>query len=113
MTRLLQLWTVPAVCSSACVGTGRPSMPHAALGNSLDFFKNPTQALADIPDQFRNGISFYYDNLAQLEAFLATRPQHVLYLTDNAGEVYFDIPFYDYLKQHCGRVEEFDGSVYC
>ncbi|MCP4622465.1 MAG: DUF89 family protein [bacterium] len=77
----------------------------AALGNSLDFFKNPAQALADIPDLFNNGISFYYDNLAQLEAFLANGPQQVLYLTDNAGEIYFDIPFYDYLKQRCRRVE--------
>ncbi len=77
----------------------------AALGNSLDFFKNPAQALAEIPDQFRSGISFYYDNLSQLKAFLAKKPQLVLYLTDNAGEIYFDIPFYEYLKQHCRQVE--------
>ena len=34
----------------------------AALGNSLDFFKNPAQALADIPHQLRNGFSFCCDN---------------------------------------------------
>jgi uncharacterized protein with ATP-grasp and redox domains len=76
----------------------------AALGNSLDFFKNPVQALADIPDLFNNGISFYYDNLDQLEAFLKNKPQRILYLTDNAGEIYFDIPLYDYLNQHCQRI---------
>lgn len=76
----------------------------AALGNSLDFFKNPAQALADIPDLFRNGISFYYDHLDQLEAFLKNKPQRILYLTDNAGEIYFDIPLYDYLKQFCRRL---------
>ena len=37
----------------------------AALGNSLDFFKNPEQALADIPDLFRNGFSFYSDHIDQ------------------------------------------------
>ena len=77
----------------------------AALGNSLDFFKDPALALADLPDQFRNGISFYHDNVDQLDSFLVNGPQQVLYLTDNAGEIYFDIPFYEYLKQHCRRIE--------
>jgi len=76
----------------------------AALGNSLDFFHNPVQALADIPHQFSNGIAFYRDDLAQLEAFLANTPQRILYLTDNAGEIYFDIPLYDYLKHHCRQI---------
>jgi uncharacterized protein with ATP-grasp and redox domains len=76
----------------------------AAIGNSLDFFKNSEQALADIPSLFRNGFSFYFDHLDQLEALLTTKPEKVLYLTDNAGEIYFDIPLYDYLKKHCGRI---------
>jgi uncharacterized protein with ATP-grasp and redox domains len=79
----------------------RSRVSLAALGNSLDFFKNPAQALADIPYQIRNGISFYYDNLDQLEACLANKPRQILYLTDNAGELYFDIPLYNYLKQYC------------
>ena len=76
----------------------------AVIGNSLDFFKNSEQALADSPSLFRNGFSFYFDHLDQLEALLTTKPQKVLYLTDNAGEIYFDIPFYDYLKKHCGCI---------
>jgi len=76
----------------------------AALGNSLDFFHNPAHALADIPHQLNNGFAFYCDNLAQLEAFLAQKPRRILYLTDNAGEIYFDIPLYDYLKQHCRQL---------
>jgi len=76
----------------------------AAIGNSLDFFKNSEQALADIPGLFRNGFSFYFDHLDQLEALLTTKPEKVLYLTDNAGEIYFDMPLYDYLKQHCGCI---------
>ncbi|MEJ2169953.1 MAG: ARMT1-like domain-containing protein [Desulfobacterales bacterium] len=76
----------------------------AVLGNSLDFFNNPVQALADIPHQFSNGIAFYRDDLAQLEQLLANNPQRILYLTDNAGEIYFDIPLYDYLKHHCRQI---------
>jgi uncharacterized protein with ATP-grasp and redox domains len=76
----------------------------AALGNSLDFFKNPEQALAEIPHLFKSGISFYYDHLDQLESFLAKKPHKVLYLTDNAGEIYFDGPLYEYLKKCCRQI---------
>ena len=76
----------------------------AALGNSLDFFYNPAEALADIPDLFQNGISFYFNHIDPLRVYLSTRPKIVVYLTDNAGEIYFDIPLYDYLKRHCERI---------
>jgi uncharacterized protein with ATP-grasp and redox domains len=76
----------------------------AALGNSLDFFKNPAEALADIPDLVQNGISFYFDHIDPLQVYLSTRPKIVVYLTDNAGEIYFDIPLYEYLKSHCQRI---------
>ena len=76
----------------------------AALGNSLDFFKNSELALAEIPNLFNNNFSFYLDHIDQLEIFLAKRPEKLLYLTDNAGEIYFDIPLYEYLKKHCGCI---------
>jgi len=76
----------------------------AALGNSLDFFHNPAHALADIPHQLNNGFAFYCDNLDQLEAFLVRKPRRILYLTDNAGEIYFDIPLHGYLKQYCRQL---------
>ena len=76
----------------------------AALGNSLDFFKNPAEALAEIPGLFHNGFSFYFDHVDQLQAYMSTRPEIVVYLTDNAGEIYFDIPLYEYLSKHCGRI---------
>jgi hypothetical protein len=82
----------------------RPRVSLAALGNSLDFFKNPEKALSEIPNLFNNGFSFYLDHIDQLEFFLTTRPGKLLYLTDNAGEIYFDIPLYEYLKKHCGRI---------
>ena len=76
----------------------------AALGNSLDFFKDPEQALAEIPDLFNNGFSFYHDHIDQLESVLAARPQKLLYLTDNAGEIYFDIPLYEYLRKFVRKI---------
>ena len=76
----------------------------AALGNSLDFFKNPAEALAEIPGLFHNGFSFYFDHIDQLQVYMSTRPEIVVYLTDNAGEIYFDIPLYEYLQKHCGRI---------
>ena len=70
----------------------------ALLGNNLDFFINPEQVLADIPLQFLNEISYFQDDTDQLEAILGEKPAKVLYLTDNAGEIYFDLPLYEYIR---------------
>ena len=70
----------------------------AALGNSIDFFINLEQALAEIPQQVINEITFFRDDIDQLEASLGQTPQTVLYLTDNAGEIYFDWPLYEYIR---------------
>jgi uncharacterized protein with ATP-grasp and redox domains len=59
----------------------RSRVCFAILGNSLDFFKNPQEALAEIPAQMREGISFYYDDVDKLAAFLANKPRLILYLT--------------------------------
>ncbi len=76
----------------------------AAIGNSFDFFKSPAQASSDIPLQLRNGITFHRDNLDRLESFLANGLQRILYLTDNAGEIFFDLPLYEHLKQYCQQL---------
>jgi uncharacterized protein with ATP-grasp and redox domains len=70
----------------------------ALLGNTLDFFINSEQVLADLPSQFLNGISYFQDDTDQLEAVLREKPAKVLYLTDNAGEIYFDLPLYEYIR---------------
>jgi uncharacterized protein with ATP-grasp and redox domains len=75
----------------------------AVLGNSLDFFKDAEQALSDIRDQVRKGISFYHDDTAKLENFLQRGPRLVMYLADNAGEIYFDYPLYTYIRERAGR----------
>ncbi len=78
--------------------TLRSRVSLAALGNNLDFFISPEQALAAIPQQFFNEISFYRDDIDKLEACLQKTPGTVLYLTDNAGEIYFDGPLYEYIR---------------
>jgi len=75
----------------------------AVLGNSLDFFKDPEQALAEIPDLVQRGVSFFHDDIARLEGFLAKDPRLILYLSDNAGEIYFDYPLYTYIRERAGR----------
>ena len=70
----------------------------AILGNSLDFFKNPAETLAEIPAQLNAGISYFYDDIDRLAAFLEKQPGRILYLTDNAGEIFFDIRLYEYIK---------------
>ena len=82
----------------------RSRVSLAILANSLDFFKNPEQALAEIPQQFLNKIAFYRDDLDQFEAFLQKKPGLVLYLTDNAGEIYFDLPLFEYIRSRCKQI---------
>ena len=70
----------------------------AVLGNSLDFFKDPEKGPSVILGQMRRGLSFFRDDIHRLEAFLLKDPGLILYLTDNAGELYFDLPLYDYIR---------------
>ncbi|MBW1720517.1 MAG: DUF89 family protein [Deltaproteobacteria bacterium] len=72
------------------------------LGNSLDFFYGPDTAFAGIPED-PGSISCYYDDIGRLESFLSSRPERVLFLTDNAGEIFFDLPLYDYIREHAGE----------
>ena len=70
----------------------------AILGNSLDFFNNPAEALAEIPEQLDKGVSYFYDNIDRLAAFIKKKPGRVLYFSDNAGEIFFDMRLYEYIK---------------
>lgn len=71
----------------------------AALGNSFDFFRTPENAIAQISQQLEAGISFAYDHLDLLAKVLDGGPGLVLYFADNSGEVYFDLPLYEYIQE--------------
>jgi len=66
----------------------------AAAANAIDFFKEP----GSIKDAIREPVSFAVDDSEQLEAKLKGAGK-VLYLADNAGELYFDLPLVKWMKQ--------------
>ncbi|MCF8062264.1 MAG: ARMT1-like domain-containing protein [Deltaproteobacteria bacterium] len=77
----------------------RSRLSLAVLGNTLDFFRDPEKVLDEIPALLRAGIRFDRDDIDRLERFLDERPRRILYLTDNTGELYFDLPLYEALSE--------------
>jgi uncharacterized protein with ATP-grasp and redox domains len=72
----------------------RGCLQLAAAANALDFFKDP----GSIRDDIREPASFVLDDSEQLEAKLEDASR-VLYLADNAGELYFDLPLVKWMKR--------------
>jgi uncharacterized protein with ATP-grasp and redox domains len=66
----------------------------AAAANAVDFFRE----LGSIKEDLREPVSFVVDNSEQFEAKLKNASK-VLYLADNAGELYFDLPLVKWMKQ--------------
>jgi len=66
----------------------------AAKANTIDFFRNP----GVIRDALRKPLSFVIDDSIQLETKLKDVSK-VLYLADNAGEIYFDLPLIKKIRQ--------------
>jgi uncharacterized protein with ATP-grasp and redox domains len=66
----------------------------AAAANAIDFFRE----LGSIKEDIREPVSFVVDNSEQFEAKLKNADK-VLYLADNAGELYFDLPLVKWMKQ--------------
>ena len=75
-------------------GELRSRLQLAAAANALDFFKDP----GSFRDDFRKPGSFVIDDSEHLEAKLRDSFR-VLYLADNAGELYFDMPLVKWMKQ--------------
>jgi uncharacterized protein with ATP-grasp and redox domains len=66
----------------------------AAAANAIDFFRE----LGSIKEDIREPVNFAVDNSEQFEAKLKNASK-VLYLADNAGELYFDLPLAKWMKQ--------------
>lgn len=66
----------------------------AALGNTLDFFR-PFDV---IKDDMRCEVKFAIDDSEKFEARLRGT-EKILYLADNAGEVFFDLPLVRWVNQ--------------
>ena len=80
--------------SSLCKDELRGYLQLAAAANAIDFFKD----LGSIRDDIRESVSFVLDDSEQLQAKLRNASR-VLYLADNAGELYFDLPLARYMKR--------------
>jgi uncharacterized protein with ATP-grasp and redox domains len=72
----------------------RGCLKLAAAANAIDFFREP----GSIKDNIREPVSFAVDHSEQFEAKLKDAGK-VLYLADNAGELYFDLPLVKWMKQ--------------
>jgi len=65
----------------------------SVLGNNIDFFKDMSQ----IKEGLAKPVEFSIDDTSELERKLKN-VKDILYLADNAGEVFFDIPLVKRLK---------------
>ena len=72
----------------------RGCLQLAAAANAIDFFREP----GSIKDDIREPVSFAVDDSEQFEAKLKDAGK-VLYLADNTGELYFDLPLVKWMKQ--------------
>ncbi len=72
----------------------RSAVEVAAVGNSVDFFIDPNS----LDREFLRRPKFGIDHIPELEKKI-DRADDVLYLADNAAEVFFDIPFLKFLNQ--------------
>jgi uncharacterized protein with ATP-grasp and redox domains len=72
----------------------RGCLKLAAAANAIDFFREPDSIKNDI----REPVIFAVDDSKQFEVRLKDAGK-VLYLADNAGELYFDLPLVKWMKQ--------------
>jgi damage-control phosphatase, subfamily I len=75
----------------------------AVLGNNLDFFRSMDDAFAGVSEQAGSELVYFHDDLDRLQDSLVKEPGLVLYLTDNAGEIFFDIPLFQYIQNLARR----------
>ena len=76
----------------------------AALGNSMDFFKDSTEALAASAYLLEQEKFFFRDDSVRLFNLLEDGPENLVFLADNAGEFVLDRPFLAHLKEKARRV---------
>ncbi|MDY7019236.1 MAG: ARMT1-like domain-containing protein [Chloroflexota bacterium] len=80
-------------------GSFRDYLRLAAAANAIDFFKELDGVVEDI----RKPIDFTIDDSCYLEGKLRDGGK-VLYLADNAGEVYFDLALLSYMRRFADTI---------
>lgn len=66
----------------------------AAVANAIDFFRS----LDDVTEDIKKPVEFAIDDSQRFEAELR-KASKVLYLADNVGEIYFDLPLVKKMRQ--------------
>ena len=77
----------------------------AAVGNVIDFFR----PIDVVIEQMKRPVEFGIDDSGEFEARLG-RARKVLYLADNAGEVFFDLPLLQRMRDSSRVVYVVKGS---
>jgi uncharacterized protein with ATP-grasp and redox domains len=72
----------------------RSYLKLAAAANAIDFFREP----GSIKEDISKSVSFAIDDSERLETRLREAGR-VLYLADNAGELYFDLPLLKWMRR--------------
>ena len=67
----------------------------AALGNAMDFFRSQHA----VSEDFRRPVDFVIDDSSEFEAKLK-HARKVMYLADNAGEPFFDLPLLKNMREY-------------
>ncbi len=73
----------------------RELFAFSALGNALDFFRDPEELRKD----GEKGVGFCINDIMEAESIVNDSGGIVLLLADNAGEIYFDFPLLQYLQK--------------
>jgi len=73
----------------------RVDIQLAAAANAIDYFRD----FDVVRDDLRRPVDFAIDDVERLLTVLS-EGRRVLYLADNAGEIYFDLPLVNRLKQY-------------
>lgn len=83
----------------------RSCVKLAVLGNSIDFFKAPDRISHDM----RSPVQFAIDHIDELERKLK-EAKRILYLADNAGECFFDLPLLRKMRESAEAIYVVKGS---
>lgn len=83
----------------------RSCVEIATLGNTIDFFKEPDR----VGEDMRERIAFTIDHIDEFERKLKSAKK-VLYLADNAGECFFDLPLVEKMREVAQVIYVVKGS---
>lgn len=86
-------------------GDLRSRVEFAAVGNALDFFRD----LEIVRKDMQKKPKFAIDDIDRLEKCLKSA-RKILYLADNAGECYFDLPLVEKLRNYTDVVYVVKGA---